>query len=202
MVEDMGREQMRAADADRERVVERLRAALEEGRLDLHEFDERLQGAYAAKTYGDLDALLTDLPLAALPVPQGPAPLPVPLAGRPTGEWLVHVWQGLVPTALVLTAIWALSGFGDYWPVWVIGPWGALLIWQTITGLVSGAPRRMVEERAAKALAERDAEERKQERKRERKALENERIARGIPSAKEKKGDMSGSSGGDTPDHG
>ena len=54
--------QMRAADADRERVAERLRAALEEGRLDLHEYDERLQGAYAAKTYGDLDALLTDLP--------------------------------------------------------------------------------------------------------------------------------------------
>ena len=36
--------------------------ALEEGRLDLHEYDERLQAAYGAKTYGELDELLTDLP--------------------------------------------------------------------------------------------------------------------------------------------
>lgn len=196
MVEGMGRDQMRAGDADRERVVEQLRAALDEGRLDLHEFDERLQAAYAAKTYGDLDALLTDLPVAAPPVPKGPAP--VAPAGHPTGEWLVHVWQGLVPTALVLTAIWVISGMGDYWPVWVIGPWGLILLWQTIAGLVSGAPRRMVEERAAKALQEREAEEHK----RERKALEDQRIARGIPSAQEKNDHMSDSSGGDTPDHG
>ncbi|MDP9799157.1 signal recognition particle GTPase [Catenuloplanes nepalensis] len=58
----MGREEMRAADGDREAVAERLRAALNEGRLDLAEFDERLGRAYAAKTYGDLDGLLSDLP--------------------------------------------------------------------------------------------------------------------------------------------
>jgi hypothetical protein len=80
----------------------------------------------------------------------------------------------------------------------VIGPWGLILLWQTIAGLVSGAPRRMVEERAAKALQEREAEEHK----RERKALEDQRIARGIPSAQEKNDHMSDSSGGDTPDHG
>jgi hypothetical protein len=196
MLEGMGRDQMRAGDADRERVVERLRTALEEGRLELHEFDERLQRAYAAKTYGDLDALLTDLPLAAPLVPKGSAP--VGPAGNPTGEWLVHVWQGLVPTALVLTVIWAISGMGDYWPVWVIGPWGLLLIWQTVSGLISGAPRRRVEERAAEALKEREAEVSK----RERKALEDERIARGIPSLREKKDHVSDSSSGDTPDHG
>ena len=189
----MGREEMRAADADRERVVERLRTALEEGRLELHEFDERLQSAYAAKTYGDLDALLTDLPVTAPLVPAGAA-----VAGparRPTGEWLVHVWQGWVPTALVLTAIWVVSGMGGYWPLWVIGPWGVILVWQSIGGLVSGAPRRMVEERTAKALED-------EERKRKRRAFEEERIARGTPSAKEEKGDKSGSSAADTPDSG
>ena len=36
-------------------VADRLRVALDEGRLDLHEYDERLQRAYAARTYGDLD---------------------------------------------------------------------------------------------------------------------------------------------------
>ena len=53
---------MRAGDADRQAVADKLRGALEEGRLDLHEYDERLQRAYAAKTYGDLNGLLDDLP--------------------------------------------------------------------------------------------------------------------------------------------
>ena len=57
-----GRDGMRAADSDRAAVADRLRVALDEGRLDLHEYDERLQRAYAARTYGDLEVLLTDLP--------------------------------------------------------------------------------------------------------------------------------------------
>jgi len=52
----------RAGDADRERVAERLRVALEEGRLNLHEYDDRLRQAYAARTHADLDALIADLP--------------------------------------------------------------------------------------------------------------------------------------------
>src|SRR5690242_14727233 len=56
------REDLRAADVDRQFVAERLKSALDEGRLDLHEYDERLQNAYAAKTYGDLDKVLSDLP--------------------------------------------------------------------------------------------------------------------------------------------
>jgi uncharacterized protein DUF1707 len=194
MVEGMGRDQMRASDADRERVVEHLRTALQEGRLDLGEYDERMQRAYAAKTYGDLDGLLTDLPVAQPPAPPG-----APVEQRPkhpTVEWLAHQWQGWVPAALVLTAIWALSGFGDYWPGWIIGIWGVALLWRTINGLMTGAPRRMVEERAARELKERQQKERR--------ALEAERQAQAFgPSApKEKNTDLSGSSGGDTPDHG
>jgi Domain of unknown function (DUF1707) len=196
MGEAVGRDGMRAGDADRRRVADQLRTALEEGRLDLHEYDERLQLAYAAKTYGDLDALLTDLPAAAAPpVPAGPAAVP---ARGATREWLVHVWQSWVSTALMLTVIWAISGLGDFWPVWVIGPWGVILLWRTIGGLVSGAPRRMVEERAAEELAERAAKERK----RERKALEADRIASGIPPATGKNHQKSDSSAVDTPEHG
>jgi hypothetical protein len=55
---------MRAADADRERVAEQLRSAHADGRLDLTEYDERVQQAWAARTYGDLDALTVDLPQA------------------------------------------------------------------------------------------------------------------------------------------
>jgi len=49
MVEDMGRDHMRAADADRRRVADHLRAALGEGRLDLHEYDERLRWRRSAR---------------------------------------------------------------------------------------------------------------------------------------------------------
>jgi hypothetical protein len=55
---------LRAADADRERVAEQLRSAHADGRLDLTEYDERVQQAWAARTYGDLDALTVDLPQA------------------------------------------------------------------------------------------------------------------------------------------
>jgi len=55
-------DRLRAADSDREKVAEQLKAALDEGRLSLHEYDERVGEAYAAKTYQELLVLLTDLP--------------------------------------------------------------------------------------------------------------------------------------------
>lgn len=195
MTEGVGRDQMRASDADRERVVERLRAALNEGRLDLGEYDERMQQAYSAKTYGDLDGLLTDLPVGPHPVAAAAAVEPKPK--NPTAEWIFHQWQSWVPAAVVLTAIWAISGFGDYWPGWIIGIWAAAVLWRTVNGLMTGAPRREVEQRAARELKEREEKERR--------ALENERRAQqAFPPRPpgEKNTDMSGSSGGDTPDLG
>ena len=62
MLVAMGRDEMRAGDSDREAVAAKLKSALDEGRLDLHEYDERLQKTYGAKTYGDLNGLLDDLP--------------------------------------------------------------------------------------------------------------------------------------------
>ncbi len=53
---------LRASDADRDAVAERLRQAAVEGRLDPDELEQRLDAALRAKTYGDLDGLLGDLP--------------------------------------------------------------------------------------------------------------------------------------------
>jgi uncharacterized protein DUF1707/uncharacterized protein DUF4190 len=55
---------MRAADADRDRVAEYLGAAYSEGRLSKDEYDARLENALSARTYADLDQLVTDLPAA------------------------------------------------------------------------------------------------------------------------------------------
>jgi hypothetical protein len=58
------RGRMRAADADRDRTVEFLTVAYSEGRLTKDEYDERVGQALSARTYGDLDLLVTDLPAA------------------------------------------------------------------------------------------------------------------------------------------
>ncbi len=52
----------RAGDADREQVAEVLRTHHTEGRLDTDEMQERIDACYQAKTVGDLEALLDDLP--------------------------------------------------------------------------------------------------------------------------------------------
>lgn len=59
------RDNERAADVDREAVAERLYQVVADGRLELDEFDERVARTYAAKTYGELDRLVEDLPRPA-----------------------------------------------------------------------------------------------------------------------------------------
>jgi hypothetical protein len=53
---------MRAADVDRDRVIEVLRSAFGEGRLTADEFEERTQAVLSAKTFGELAAFTADLP--------------------------------------------------------------------------------------------------------------------------------------------
>jgi hypothetical protein len=55
---------MRASDSDRDRVVEVLNVAFSEGRLSKDEYEGRLENALSARTYADLDQLVTDLPAA------------------------------------------------------------------------------------------------------------------------------------------
>jgi hypothetical protein len=67
---------LRASDADRDRVIELLRAAVTDGRLDQAEFDERVEAALAARTIDALTPLTADL-IAA------PGALMLPLAATP-----------------------------------------------------------------------------------------------------------------------
>ncbi len=155
------RAELRAADTDREYAADRLRTALDEGRLSLGEYDERLQAAYAARTYGDLDRLLADLP-DVVP-PSRAAVVPAPAAGLPSAPvtsppavapragsvpaWLAGVWGAWLVAVLVNVAIWVAVSLGVdgpvyFWPVWVAGPWGAVLLAATISGLLRGEPHR------------------------------------------------------------
>jgi Domain of unknown function (DUF1707) len=61
---------LRASRADRERVIDLLKAAFVQGRLDRDEFDARIGPALVSRTYGELAAIATDIPaelIGALP---------------------------------------------------------------------------------------------------------------------------------------
>jgi hypothetical protein len=132
---------MRAADVDREQFAERLRLALEEGRLTLDELDERLREVYAARTFGDLDRLVADLPTPrpaerSQLAPMEPAATParqVPPSRHEENPrlplWLSVSWRAwLVATAVNLVIWFLVSLSGDvayFWPMWVAGPWAA-----------------------------------------------------------------------------
>ena len=74
---------MRASDHDRQVVVDRLRTGLEDGRLKMEEYVERMGRAYQAVTYADLATLHADLP-AADRVAEQPGPQPARYGrGRP-----------------------------------------------------------------------------------------------------------------------
>lgn len=94
--------QMRASDADRDRVAEILGEALSEGRLTAEEHSERLDRLYAAKTYAELEPLTGDLPKPQVSLTKEPASaLPPPVRSSSDihcffsgverkGRWLVE----------------------------------------------------------------------------------------------------------------
>ena len=136
---------IRASDADRQEVVDRLRTALDEGRLKMDEYLDRMGIASEAVTYGDLVPLYADLPEStsvarreptAAPLARPEAPPPVTaarhgFAALPTPlRVLWTIWGAIVAVNVV---IWALVSATTAqliypWPVWVAGPWGAILL--------------------------------------------------------------------------
>jgi hypothetical protein len=149
------RDLMRASDDDRQRVVDRLRAALEEGRLKMEEFSERMGLAYQAVTYGDLAKLHADLPPVS---PQAqprvaPAPAASPAAAAKRSAFadlpapLKVLWTIWLAAVLINVVVWVLvvgtSGHFVYpWPVWVAGPYGAALLAISVPVVHSRRSRR------------------------------------------------------------
>lgn len=109
---------LRASDTEREEVAVALRDHGAAGRLGVEELDERLDRAYAARTRGDLAALLRDLP--------APRRAPAPSRGR-QGD-VGDAVRAYVLVNLLLVAIWLATGAGYFWPIWVILGWGIALV--------------------------------------------------------------------------
>lgn len=84
--DDPGPPDIRVADADRHRMVEVLRRHCGEGRLTLDEFSDRVALVFDARTRGDLDSVVSDLPAVAAPVPEA--------RRRKVKRWAVAIMSG------------------------------------------------------------------------------------------------------------
>ncbi|MFK8846873.1 DUF1707 domain-containing protein [Streptomyces sp. Ac-502] len=92
---------LRASDADRDRIAGILREALAEGRLQMEEFEERLTAAYQARTVGALRPLVADLPQpsdSGLPDTRAAGPGAVAwrerIGGEPSSRGAFAFWSG------------------------------------------------------------------------------------------------------------
>jgi hypothetical protein len=146
------RELMRASDDDRQQVVDRLRAAVEDGRLKMEEFTERMGLAYQALTYGDLAKLVADLPPASPPPAPAPAAPPAAAAKRTAFADLPAplkvLWTIWLAAVSINVVVWVLvvgtSGHFIYpWPLWVAGPYGAALLAISVPVVHSRRNRRL-----------------------------------------------------------
>jgi uncharacterized protein DUF1707 len=108
------RSALRASDEDRERVADRLRHAAGEGRLLTEELEERIGAVFSARTYGELDAVVSDLP--------------APRDGRrhKTPLWVkATLALAILVTMVAVLAIVALVvvGLSGAWLLWVFFAW-------------------------------------------------------------------------------
>ncbi|MFI1889161.1 DUF1707 SHOCT-like domain-containing protein [Streptomyces jumonjinensis] len=103
---------MRASDSERERIAELLREAVAEGRLTMEEFEERLDAAYRARTHGELEPLVRDLPEPG-GLSGSPAAAVAPATGR--GRWRGRV--GGAATSRTAFALWGGFGRKGTWTV-------------------------------------------------------------------------------------
>jgi hypothetical protein len=126
-------ETLRAADADRQKIADQLKSALDEGRLSLHEYDERVGQAWAARTYADLIVLVQDLPRpgmsAADVAARREAEARRDARRMPTALVVLWtIWGALTAVNLVVYVLVAVTTSGHLypWPVWMLVPGAAL----------------------------------------------------------------------------
>jgi Domain of unknown function (DUF1707) len=107
-----GRGHLRAAHADRERVIEALKAAFAQGRLDTDELDDRVGRAFASRTYAELAALTADIPASQTSASQTSAGQTVagPAVAGPPGSPARTLVTGARRAGLCLLFALALVG--------------------------------------------------------------------------------------------
>ncbi|MGK8512104.1 DUF1707 SHOCT-like domain-containing protein [Nocardia asiatica] len=127
----------RASNAERDAVVRLLGRHMADGRIDLPEYDQRVAQVYATTDRDDLRLVLSDLPELGKEAAE-------PAAARPR----FPIWQRIegstwLAVSVLVLVIWAaislgVGAFTYFWPMWVIGPWGAVLAFRMVAGFENG----------------------------------------------------------------
>ena len=142
-----GNPRIRASDADRDRVAALLREHHAAGRLTAEEFGERMDRALEARTLGELDELMADLPaidlyqlpdasLRRAPPRLGQSLLPADLGGHgdpvrfSPGTVAMGAWAVVTSALIAIWAVGAVVAGGTWFPWWLVIaiPW----IWVVI----------------------------------------------------------------------
>jgi hypothetical protein len=97
------------ADSDRATATDELRRHYDSGRLTLEEFENRFSEVQTARTRGDLEHALRQLPRSE----------PAASLRLRDRRWSSLALQYAVVN-VVCILVWALSGAGDFWPKWVL----------------------------------------------------------------------------------
>ncbi len=126
-------DKLRAADVDRHKIAEQLKGALDEGRLTLAEYDDRVSQAYAARTYADLLGIVDDLPQPGLSADEVHARhlAEERRAVRKLPTALMVLWTIYGSIAAINLMVWFLVVMTAEteiypWPVWLLVPGAAL----------------------------------------------------------------------------
>ena len=133
---------LRVSDAERDAVADELGQHFQDGRLDQAELDERVTAAMAAKTVGDLQVLLTDLPQAKSGQPGWAASEPdranAPAAGtsRSRPPALTCGRPRVLTLLPMLAAVLVIGGLltGGWRHGWPFAPFG--FVWLIVAILV------------------------------------------------------------------
>ncbi|CAN5594233.1 DUF1707 domain-containing protein [soil metagenome] len=104
----------RVSTLEREQVIDQLKANTGAGHLDIDEFGDRVERALTARTAGELAPLVSDL-------------ADLRTAAQDRADRRADRRAALAPylgVMALLVVIWAVSGFGGFWPIWPMLGWG------------------------------------------------------------------------------
>jgi Domain of unknown function (DUF1707) len=114
-----GHGRLRASHADREQVIEAVKTAFADGRLDKDELAARVGQALAARTYADLATVAADIP--AVPAVPPKAPPPRQPARPPVNKDAVR-WGLVAAGAMIPPAMFVTAAYGVWWLVFPAFP--------------------------------------------------------------------------------
>jgi hypothetical protein len=132
---------LRASDAERDSAAAQLRDHYADGRLDVDEFRERLDRVYTARTHGELDHALVDLPRAPLPGAMGMLAQMKARSDERRRERYRRGWIRFLWVNTLCWSVWALQALGSFghrlplaWPLIITVPWAIRRVLRTPRG--------------------------------------------------------------------